>query len=149
MIFMTESEIRNLFEQWVDAWNSNDTERIRPFYGEDVVLYQAPVKKTLVGVDHIIARGKDLFEMSEDARLTVRKLHVAGDTAIMELNIAGIHTGRFLDYEPTGRKFDIDSCLIFKVKDGKIIKHTTYLDTATIVRALGLLTIPGVRPEAA
>lgn len=146
---MTESEIRNLFERWVDAWNSKDPERDRPLYAEDVVLYQAPVKKTLVGVDHIIARSKDLFEMSKDARLTVRELHVAGDTAIMEFNIIGTHTGRFLDYEPTGRKFDIDSCLIFKVKDGKIIKHTTYLDTATILRALGLLTIPGVRPEAA
>ncbi|MBE0446798.1 MAG: ester cyclase [Actinobacteria bacterium] len=67
----------------------------------------------------------------------------------MEFNVVGTHTGRFLDYEPTGRTFDIDSCLIFKVKDSKIIKHTTYLDTATILRALGIITIPGVRPEAA
>lgn len=146
---MTESEIRNLFEQWVDAWNANDVERFRPLYAEDVVLYQAPVKKTLVGVEHIVARGKDFFEMSEDARLTVRELHVVGDTAVMELNVAGTNTGRFLDYEPTGRKFDIDSCLVFKFKDNKITKHTTYLDTATVLRALGLVTIPGVRPEAA
>jgi len=146
---MTESEIRNLFEQWVDAWNANDVERFKPLYAEDVVLYQAPIKKTLTGIDYIIARGKDFFEMSNDARLTVRELHVAGDTAIMEFNATGTHTGRFLDYEPTGRKFDFDSCLIFKVKDGKIIKHTTYLDTATVLRALGLLTVSGVRPEAA
>jgi len=146
---MTENEIRNLFDQWVDAWSSRDPERDRALYAEDVVLYQAPIKKTLVGIDHIIARAKDFYEMSEDSRLTVRELHVVGDTAVMELNITGTHTGRFLDYEPTGRKFDFDSCLVFKVKDGKIIKHTTYLDTATVLRALGLLTIPGVRPEAA
>lgn len=146
---MTESEIRNLCEQWVDVWNSKDWERMRTFYAEDAVLYQAPVKKTLVGVDHIIDRGKDFGEMSKDGRFTARELHVAGDTAIMEFNMTGTHTGRFLDYEPTGRKLDFDSCIIFKVKDGKIIKHTTYVDTATVVRALGLITIPGVRPEAA
>lgn len=146
---MTASEIRNLFEQWVDAWNAQDWERMRPLYAEDVVLYQAPVKKTLVGVDHIIARGKDLGGMSSDARITIRELHVVGDTVILEYNIVGTHTGRFLNYEPTGRKFDFDACIVFKVKDDKIIKHTTYLDTATVLRALGLLTIPGVRPEAA
>lgn len=145
---MTESEIRDLFDRWVDAWNSGDPERYRPLYAGDVVLYQAPVKKTLVGIDNIVARGKTL-DMSTDARLTVRELHIAGDTVIMEFNITGTHNAPFLDYEPTGRKFDFDSCLIFKVKDGKIIKHTTYLDTATILRALGLLTVPGARPEAA
>ena len=146
---MTESEIRNLFEQWVDAWSSGDWEHIRSLYAEDAILYQAPIKKTLVGIDHIIAWRKDLFEASSDARLTIRELYVVGDIAVMEFNIVGTHTGRFFDYESTGRKFDIDSCLVFKVKDGKIIKHTTYLDMATVLRALGLLTIPGVRPEAA
>lgn len=149
MILMTESEIRNLFDRWVDVWNSEDPELNRTLYAEDVVLYQAPVKKTLVGVDHIIARAKALNEGSTDARLTVRELHIAGDTVIMELNVTGTNDGRFLGYEPTGRRLDIDSCLIFKVKDGKIIKHTTYLDTATILRALGLITIAGARPEAA
>ncbi|MBE0447688.1 MAG: hypothetical protein IBX64_06270 [Actinobacteria bacterium] len=66
---MTENEIRNLFEQWVDAFNAHDVERDRTLYAEDVALYQAPVKKTL--------------------------------------------------------------------------------DTATILRSLGIITIPGVRPEAA
>lgn len=146
---MTENEIRDLFDRWVLAWNSGGVEDIRPLYADDAVLYQAPVKKTLVGIDHIIDRAKSLNEMSGDARLSVRELHVVGDTAIMEINVAGTHTGRFLDYEATNRTFDIDSCLVFKVKDGTIIKHTTYFDTATLVRALGLITISGVRPEAA
>ncbi|HZD58965.1 MAG TPA: ester cyclase, partial [Anaerolineae bacterium] len=72
-----------------------------------------------------------------------------GDIAILEFNETGTQTGRFLDYEPTGNKIDIDSCLVFRVRNGKITNHTTYLDTATILRSLGLIEITGVRPEAA
>ncbi|HZD59285.1 MAG TPA: ester cyclase [Anaerolineae bacterium] len=146
---MAASEIRTMMEQWADVWNAKDADRLMAFYADDVVLYQAPLKKTLVGKEYLAARFRDIIEMSSDIRLTIRELHVDGDTAVMEFNTIGTHTGRFLDYEPTGRTFDYDSCLIFKVKDGKITKHTTYLDTATILRALGLISIPGVRPEAA
>lgn len=146
---MNENDIRKMFAEWVDAFNSGDVERMRSFYTEDAVLYQAPIKKTLVGLDYIVARLKDFSEMSEDSRFTIRDLHVDGDTAILEFNIAGTHTGRFLDFEPTGRRLDIDSCLIFEVRDGRITKHTTYLDIATVLRALGLISVPGTREEAA
>jgi len=146
---MNENETRALVEEWVDAWNAAEPERMRALYTPDAVLYQAPQKKALVGVDHIIERWHAVAGIANDSRFTLRELHVAGDTAILEFNVAGTHTTRFLDFEPTGRGLDIDSCLVFKVENGKITKHTTYLDTATILRALGLLEIPGVREEAA
>lgn len=143
------TDINKFFEQWVDAWNSNEPEKIKPFYKEDFVFYQAPVKKTLVGVKHIIARANDFAQMSSDARLSIRELHINGNTAVMEFNVKGTSTGRFLNFEPTGLKIDIDSCLSFKVENNKIAKQTTYLDTATILRAIGMLEIPGTLPEAA
>jgi steroid delta-isomerase-like uncharacterized protein len=146
---MTEQEMRTIVEQVVEILNSKDPERLRSLYSEDAVLYQAPVKKTLVGQDHIVARVRDLSEMSKDSHMTIRELHVAGDTAFLEFNFVGTNTGRFLDYEPTGRKFDIDSCVSFQFRNGKIVKHTTYLDTATVLRHLGLISIPHARPEAA
>lgn len=146
---MNENEMREMFKEWVEAWNAADEERVRALYSPNAVLYQAPVKKTLVGLDHIIARMRAFTDSLEDTQLTVRDLHVAGDTAILELTVAGSHTGSFLDHEPTGRRFDIDSCLIFKVENGKIVKHTTYLDTASMLRALGLVEITGTREEAA
>lgn len=146
---MTESEIRSFTEQLVETINSGDWERLRSLYDDDAVLYQATVKKTIVGADHIINGIKDFGEMSKDWHATIRELYIVGDTAIMEVSSTGTHTGRFLDYEPTGRRFDINNCLIYKIKDGKIIKQTTYFDAATLLRALGLITIPGARPEAA
>lgn len=146
---MVESDTRKMIEEWVDAWNSKDMDRMRSLYAEDAILYQAPVKQTLTGWNYINDRLKDLAEGFPDAKIEISALHIDGDTAILEFNETGTHKGRFLDYEPTGNKIDIDSCLVFKIRDGKVINYTTYLDTVTILRALGLVSVPSTRPEAA
>ena len=146
---MNETEIRTIVEQWVAASNDKDMNAFRQLYADDVVLYQAPVKKSLTGIEHVIARLEALSEMSPDSRMTVRGLHIDGDTAILEFNFVATQTGRFFDYEPTGKMIDVDSCLVFKVENGKIARHTTYLDTASILRALGFIEVKGTRAEAA
>lgn len=146
---MNETEMREFAEQWVEIWNSTDEAQIRGLYAEDVVLYQAAVKKTLTGIDHIIARTKDFTSMSSDSVMTARNIYVDGDTLILEVNVVGTHDGKFLDYDPTGGKIDIDTCLVFEMKDNVIAKHTTYLDTATVLRQLALIIVPGTRAEAA
>ncbi len=146
---MKKSDVENMIEQWVDAWNAKDMERMKSMYAEDVVLYQGPVRKSLKGWGYVHDRLQDLATGFPDARIKINDLHIDGDIAILEFNETGTQTGRFLDYEPTGNEIDIDSCLVFRVSRGKIINHTTYLDTATILRSLGLVKITGARPEAA
>ncbi len=148
---MEVNKLRNIYEKdWVDAWNLHDPEKIKQFYTEDVILYQAPLRKALHGREHLLTRYKDFLEMSNDVKLTLRDIHVDGDSVIVEVNISGTNTGKFLDYKPTGKKLDIDTCLSFKVNDeGKIIKLTTYLDVATVLRVLGHIDVTGTRAQAA
>ena len=146
---MKKRDIYDMIEQWVDAWNAKDMDRMKSMYTKDAVLYQGPVREALKGWDYIYNRLQDLAMGFPDAHIKINDLHVDGDIAILEFNETGTQTGRFLDYEPTGNKIDIDSCLVFRVRNGKITNHTTYLDTATILRSLGLIEITGVRPEAA
>lgn len=146
---MNESEIRQLVQQWVDAWNSQDRERITSLYADDVVFYQAPAKKTFIGRDYLINRFEDFLELMPDWHNEIQELYIDGDTAIVKLNGTGTQTGPFLEFRPTGRMLDMDFCLIFKFKDSKIIKHTTFLDTATLLRSLGLITLSGAGLEAA
>lgn len=146
---MEQMEMRRLVQDWLEAWNANDAERIRQLYDKDAVLYQAPMKKRETGVEHIISRMSSLNQMSSDGVATIRHFYQAEDAAILETNIAGTHTGQFLGYAPTQRRFDIDTCLILRMRGGKIVEHVTYLDTASILRALGLLQIPGALPHVA
>lgn len=146
---MKESEVYNVIEQWVDAWNEKDIDRMESMYTEDAVLYQAPVRQALKGWNYLHDRLTDLYEGFPDAKMKINDLHVDRNIAFLEFNEIGTHTGRFLDFEPTGNKIDIDSCIVFRVNNGKIVNHTTYLDTATILRSLGIIKITGTRPEAA
>jgi steroid delta-isomerase-like uncharacterized protein len=148
---MERNEVQRIAEGYVEAWSATDTELMREFCTDDVVLYQAPVKQRLQGLEHLIKRGQAFDEMGEDVTLGLRKFlyDPEENTLVLEVNIKGRHTGRFLNYEPTGREFDLDSCLVLTLNDeGKITQHTTYFDTATMLRAIGLITIEGL-PEAA
>ncbi len=87
--------------------------------------------------------------MSDDIKLTVRSMYADGNTGILEVSLSGTHTGPFLDYEPTGRRFHIESCIVLQFEGDKIVHHTTYFEAATLLRNLGLLDVSGTRAEAA
>lgn len=147
---MKKNDIYTMIEQWVDVWNAKDMDRMKSMYAEDVVLYQAPVRHAVKGWDYIRDRLESVIQGFPDAALKINDLHVDGDIAILEFSETGTQTGRFLDYAPTGKKAEFDSCIVFRVNNnGKIVNHTTYLDTATILRSLGLIEVAGARPWAA
>ncbi len=145
----SDIQIQNMVEQWVDAWNAKDMDRMKSMYSEDAILYQGPVREALKGWNYVYDRFQDLFSGFPDAQIKINDLHIDGDIAVLEFNETGTQTGQFLGYEPTGNKINIDSCLVFRISKGKIVNYTTYLDIATILRSLGLVKISGAHPEAA
>jgi len=146
---MEEQQIRERLRHWADAWNSLDEDRIRSLYSEHAVLYQAAAGTSLTGREHMVDRYRDFTEMSDDSKMTVRSMYVDGNTGILEVSLSGTHTGPFLDYEPTGKRFHVETCIVLQFEGEKIVHHTTYFETATLLRNLGLLEIPGTRAEAA
>lgn len=146
---MDEHDMRVMFEHWVEAWNAEDDRRVESFYAEDAVFYQAPSKLVQAGRKYVTHAHRDLVSMSSDRQMSIRDLYVIGGTVIMEMTLTGTHDGPFFGWGATGRKFDIDSCLAFEVRDGQIVKQTTYLDTATLLRALGVVSINAGRAQAA
>jgi steroid delta-isomerase-like uncharacterized protein len=147
---MEKRQAQQMADNFMKAWGGGDEDLMRSLYIDDVVLYQAPVKERLQGIEHLIKRW-EAFRAVGEADLSLRELlfDAEANTAILEMNLKGKHTGTFLGYEPTQQEFDVDSCLVLKLnEDGKIIQHTTYFDTASLLRAVGLITIEGL-PEAA
>lgn len=144
-----ESEIRQLVNGWMEAWNAHDIPKTMSFYADNCVLYQAPQRSSLTGKNYIEARFNDLLQAAPDWNTKVNALHVVGNNAIVEITNTGTHTGPFLGYEPTNNKFEFDTCIILNIQNGVIVKQTAYLDMATILRSVGLITIKEARPEAA
>jgi steroid delta-isomerase-like uncharacterized protein len=147
---MEKRQAQQMADSFIKAWGGGDADLMRSLYDNDVVLYQAPVKERLQGIEHLIKRW-EVFQGVGEAELSLRELlfDPEADTAILQITLKGKHTGTFLGYEPTQQEFDVDTCLVLKFNDeGKITQHTTYFDTASLLRAVGLITIEGL-PEAA
>ncbi|HZD61132.1 MAG TPA: nuclear transport factor 2 family protein, partial [Anaerolineae bacterium] len=57
---MKKRDIYDMIEQWVDAWNAKDMDRMKSMYTKDAVLYQGPVREALKGWGYIYNRLQDL-----------------------------------------------------------------------------------------
>jgi hypothetical protein len=54
---MTESDARRFAQEWVEAWNSHELERILSHYADDAVL-TSPLVHQIAGGDQHSLRGK-------------------------------------------------------------------------------------------
>ncbi len=77
-----------------------------------------------------------------DQRNRVIALHHIDDGVIVEFDLMGTHKGPMRGIPPTGRAFTCRMIALFLFAGERIVCERVYFDSATILRALGLL--PGV-----
>lgn len=64
---------------------------------------------------------------------------IAGDDMVfIHWQISGTHSGPFLGYDPTGKKFGIDSMTKCKLSGGKFVEVSQVSDTFALFQQLGL-----------
>ena len=94
------------------------------------------LKQTLLG-----------FSMAfPDSSLEVTSIFATEEHAVVEFIVRGTHTGVLHtpggDIPPTGQKFELHPCDVYRLKNRKITRHATYYD------ALGLMQQLGIIPQA-
>jgi hypothetical protein len=79
-----------------------------------------------------------------DMGIEVRNVATVDDLEIVEAWGWGTHTGPFdlgQHLEPTGKRFEIPFCSIYKIKDGRATHSTHFWDDALIMSQLGVLDL--------
>jgi steroid delta-isomerase-like uncharacterized protein len=108
------------------------------------------------GVEDIAAvgvlRGRDelrdylrsMFAGMPDARTTITRL-VAGETSCaVEFRIeATLEGAPFMGIEPSGKRVEIRGMDLFELEDGKLVSNTSYFDSMSIARQIGMLPPDG------
>jgi predicted ester cyclase len=54
----------------------------------------------------------------------------------------GTQQGVFAGVAPTHKHIDVEACNVLEIRNGKTVKGRLYMDTATILRQLGVLSLP-------
>jgi len=81
---------------------------------------------------HILAAFPDLL-------VNIDSMIAEGDTVVVRWSARGTHIGEFLGTPPTRRVIPMSSVDYFTFKDGKIVSHRGYPDTAKVLARLGQL----------
>src|SRR5450432_1668373 len=64
---------------------------------------------------------------------------VSGDIVWVHYRYTAIHTGPFMNHEPTGKNFVMDVMDVARIKDGQIVEHWGVPDRFALLTQLGFL----------
>jgi steroid delta-isomerase-like uncharacterized protein len=134
-------------EQLVDAFNSNDLDRVEGLAADDFELVDVASGETFRGKEGARRNAEGWFTAFPDAKIEIINNIVGGDWEVFEALARGTHTGPLgageTEIPPTGRSMELQFVSIAQIRDGKIVKARDYYDIASIMQQLGLM------PEAA
>ncbi|MCE0492691.1 nuclear transport factor 2 family protein [Vibrio salinus] len=113
-------EPKQIIEQWVDAFNQNDAEKIATFYHHDAINHQV-ANEPVVGKDAIKAMFIDEFSAAKMVCI-VENIFQDGEWAILEWK------------DPLGLR----GCGFFKIQSGLITFQRGYWDKLSFLKAHNL-----------
>ena len=129
-------------QQWLDAWNARDVERILACLTEDAVYEDVTlgaINRTPAETRQFVAAAWAAFP---DLRFEQTAASVNGTHGTIEWTMIGTHRGDFGELPATGKTFAVPGVSVVTLAGGKIRHVRDYWDFATVLRQLGVLAAP-------
>ena len=115
-------------EDMIDAWNTQDWDRVIDLFGDDGVLHSVMVDP-IVGRDSIGARIRHMGDGIERITLHIKNIGVADDVVFIE---------RIDDFRYKGHDGKVPVVGVIEVEDGRIKEWREYYDRQELLEAMGL-----------
>lgn len=128
---MTPDELRWWFEDWLDASNRHDLDRLRDLLAPDVRRAGAPG-----GADAWLRDVEDLLRAFPDYRWKRIALVVEDDRVAAHLRTRGTHRGEFRGVRPTGRHVGVAVFGFFRVVRGRVTEFAGSDDAGGLLAQL-------------
>ena len=131
---------RRMLKAWLAAWNSHDTSRAAQLLAEDVEYFDAGFSGIQHGRDAAIEKGVGVFLRGvPDLQLEVRGEPIVGENAVAwEWTFSGTNTGTWGGVPATNQQIRLKGFSLMRLRGGKIVQLSSYYDTGTLNRQLGL-----------
>ena len=124
------------------AWASRDVEKILNLYSDDCVWEDLAIGKVMSGKEEIRSFLNEWFAAFPDNTLETTSSITSGHFQCAEWINRGTHNGDFLNIPATGKTVSIRGASIIELRKGKIIRSTDYYDMASLLRQLGISSLP-------
>ena len=124
---MTTSDLRQLLDDYRDAWRAHDVDAIAALVADDVVYENLTTGVRVEGSAAFRAHVVETHERWPDFTFEEHALHVAADTGVSEWTARAT--------APDGRRLEWDGVDIVTCRDGRVVRNAVY-STANAPRVL-------------
>ena len=130
-----------LVRDHVDAENASDFEAALATFAHPRYEYVA-TDEVHDGAEAVMAHWRENERAFPDQLVEIMKLHSSDDAVFMEAVARGTHTGAFRGLPPTGRRYELPFLGIFVFEGEDLVCERVYLDSGTMLQALGVADDP-------
>ncbi|RWR15896.1 ester cyclase [Microbacterium enclense] len=124
-------EMREWFQEFLDALNRHDLAAIREFLASDVRRAHLPA-----GADAWLEEYADLLRGFPDWQWRRIQVIVEEDRLAVHLRGSGAHTGPYAHTSPTRRRVSIASFAMYRISGGRIVEASGTDDALTVRTAV-------------
>jgi steroid delta-isomerase-like uncharacterized protein len=136
---MPVSENERITQETFAAWNAHDPEAYAAHIADDYVWESESFPEPVRGKEAVKATMRANFAAFPDLHLEV-ETSVASDNHVAKTWIAtGTHKGESLGVPATNKHVSVRGCTVVEIKDGRVVKSTSYSDRMTLLQQLGVL----------
>ncbi|MEA2641052.1 MAG: hypothetical protein QOF51_2446 [Chloroflexota bacterium] len=139
MIDTTHDTLQALAQQFVEACNAHDPDRLIALFAPDYegaeVADPAP-QQGRAAARETYARYLAAFP---DMRMAAEQVLVDAPTVAIAWSIVGTHRGTLMHIPPTGRRINVRGVTLLTIQGNLIRRGSSVWDLAGLLRALGLL----------
>jgi steroid delta-isomerase-like uncharacterized protein len=131
---------RRMLNDWLSAWNAHDTSQASTLLADDVEYFDAGFAGIQRGRDAAIEKGMSAFLRGvPDLHMELRGEPIVGDEAVAwEWTFTGTNTGTWGGIPATKQHIQLKGFSLMRLRNGRIVALSSYYDTGTLNRQLGL-----------
>lgn len=147
-----DTQIREVTERWMQAWNDKDADALVACIADDLHYTDPAWPEVMRSAEDVRAFTAACWRAMPDMRFTEPlglSISEDGSWGSAPWHMSATLTGPFdpPGYAPTGDRIELDGVDVFEVRGGKIARLATHYDAMEIGRAIGLLPARGSRAE--
>ena len=133
------TDVERMFEDYLEAWNSHDVEKILTFFTDDCVYEDVATGAVNRGKEELKAFSSATFAAFADLKFERTSNFVAGDWRGAEWVMSGTHGGDFPGLPATGKSFSVRGASITELHEVKIRRNTDYWNLASFLQQIGVM----------
>jgi len=133
------ADASDIVRKSINAWNAHDASGVAAFVSSDYVLESDTVPAPIRGPEGVRQFVEMYVKAFPDIRVEIVEILTSGDHVTTRWRATGVHGGELMGIPATHRHVVTNGCNVAEIRNGKLIRESSYWDTGNLLRQIGVL----------